>query len=242
MWLALALTSAMAQTCTEIDGGDILAVPPPAVIVLGERPGVKKDGRRAGRVVRQLGVVAPVTVAVEQVDMSRQPTLDRYAAGEIDTEALDVELEWEDMTRLPYAAAEPVVTSSLNGADVVAIGSETWARPADAEVPVSPAYLDILRDTMGAGDMPRAREGRFLQYVAWRDNTLAKRAIEAWDGRGYLVIVTHRNRVEGGLGVAWQAEGLTDATVDSFVLAWGGEPPCYDGDQVWKETLWEKIF
>jgi hypothetical protein len=34
----------------------------------------------------------------------------------------------------------------------------------------------------------------------------------------------------------------TEKAVHGFVLAWGGEPPCYMGDRVWKESLWEKLF
>jgi len=242
MWLLIAWMSASAQTCTEIDGGDVLAVPPPAVIVLGERPGVTRDGRRAGRLIRQLGAIAPVTVAVESVAEDLQPALDRYARGEVPTERLDAQLEWDARVGLPYAAAAPVLTSSLHGAQVVAIGSQTWEPPEEIEVPVAPAYLQVLRDSMGDAAMPRAREADFLTFVAWRDHALADRAISAWDGRGYLVVVTHRNRVEGGYGVAWQAAGLTEAAVEPFVLAWGDEPPCYSGDRVWKETLWEKLF
>ena len=32
------------------------------------------------------------------------------------------------------------------------------------------------------------------------------------------------------------------AAVHGFVLAWGGDPPCYRGDRLWKQSLWEKLF
>ena len=49
------------------------------------------------------------------------------------------------------------------------------------------------------------------------------------------MIVTGRGHVEGGKGVAWQvAQARPNVTVDSFVLAWGTNPPCYEGDKVWR--------
>jgi hypothetical protein len=242
MTLLLALATAWAGTCTEIDAGDILAVTPPAVIVLGERPGVARDGRRARRVVRKLNAIAPTTLAIEVIDETLQPTLDRYSRGEIPTERLDVQLEWEQRVGLPYSAYSPVLTSAVDGVKVVGIGSDTWNPPEDMNVPVSPAYLEVLRDTMGTGFMPRAAEGPFLRFVSWRDHELARRSLEAWNGSGYLVILSHRSRIEGGYGIPFQLHGLTDANIDSFVLAWGGEPPCYDGDKVWSESVWEQIF
>lgn len=242
MTLLLALSAAFAGTCTEIDAGDVLSVPPPAVIVLGERPGVGRDDRRATRIARQLRNIAPVTVALETAPQALQPVLDRYGSGDIATEHLEEELDWELETGLPYGPYSGLLTGAVDDLNVVAVGSRSWHPPSTIDVPVSPAYLDVLRDTMGAGEMPRAAESDFLQFVAWRDHELARRSLASWDGRGYLVILTHRNRIEGGFGVPWQLGGQTEATVASFVLGWGEEPPCYDGDRVWKETFLEKLF
>lgn len=247
MTLFLALTTLLPTawaggTCTEIDAGDILAVPPPAVIVLGERPGVPRDGRRAGRLVKKLGRVAPVTVALETVPRALQPVLDQYARGEIDTDDLDDALSWDEVVGLPYRSYNTLVTASVDDAGVSAIGMRNYSPPRSIDIPVPAEYLEILRDGMGQGLMPRVAEGAYLRFVAWRDHALAERALSAWDGRGYLVVVTHRARIEGGYGVPWQLAGLTDAPVEPFVLAWGIEPPCYAGDRVWDESVWESVF
>ena len=155
---------------------------------------------------------------------------------------MESRLDWQTDVALPFSAYTSLVTASLHDATVVAIGSPTWTPPSDINIPISTAYLDVLRDGMGAGEMPRAAEGDYLRFVAWRDHVLAQRAVEAWDGAGYLVVVTHRARIEGGYGIPWQMASLTQAPVESFVLAWGVEPPCYEGDRVWSEGLLEKIF
>ena len=63
--------------------------------------------------------------------------------------------------------------------------------------------------------------------------------LDGWNGEGYLVVVTNRTRVEGGKGVPWQIDMELEQPVHSFVLAWGVEPPCYAGDQVWKPGFFE---
>lgn len=237
--LALALTAA-AGTCTEIDAGDVLMIPPPAVIVLGERPGLAPDGPRAARVVRRLADVAPVTLALEALPPATQPTLDAYAEGGVPTERLADSLEWERRVGLPWRPYSGLVTAALHDVSVVAVGAPPEPPPAGTQVPVASQYVDILADGLGRHAMPLALEADYLQLASWRDHRIAAASLGAWDGRGYLVIVTHRARVEGGFGVSWQAALQSEAPVHAFTLAWGGEPPCYPGDQVWKESLLEK--
>jgi len=95
---------------------------------------------------------------------------------------------------------------------------------------------------MAGHEMPLAMQSRFVRSMAWLDHQIAETALGAWDGQGYLVILVGREHVEGGKGVAWQAGLATREAVHGFVLAWGGEPPCYMGDRMWKESLWEKLF
>ena len=59
--------------------------------------------------------------------------------------------------------------------------------------------------------------------------------------KGYLVVVVGRGHVEGSLGVPWQIARMTTAPVHAFTLAWGGDPPCYRGDKVWRPSVDETI-
>jgi hypothetical protein len=70
--------------------------------------------------------------------------------------------------------------------------------------------------------------------MAWRDYALAQGAIASWDGKGYLVVVVGRMHVEGSKGVAWQARQLTGAPISAYVLVPGPNPPCHEGDLLWK--------
>jgi len=247
MWLfALTLSTltaiASAGTCTAIDASDILAVPPPAVIVLGERPGDSLDGKRAARLVHRLSAAGPVTLALEALPVAAQPTLDQYAAGDIETERLADRLDWQNTVAFPYRPYAGLVTAAVDGVHVVAASAPPETPPADAQIALAPGYLSVLRDGLGGHDLPLPLEARYARTAAWRDVRIATAGITAWDDRGYLVIVTHRARVEGGFGVPWQASLLTRAPVHAFTLAWGGDPPCYSGDRVWRETLMERLL
>jgi hypothetical protein len=76
--------------------------------------------------------------------------------------------------------------------------------------------------------MPVPLEAEFVQTVTWMDHRLARAAIEGWKGKGYLVIVADRTHVEGGKGIGWQAQRLTDAPVTTVLLS--GPGSCYDKD------------
>jgi hypothetical protein len=230
-----------AFACEPISAGDILAVPPPAVIVLGARPGHPTDLGRAARLVRGLSAAAPVTLALDAVPGDAQPVLDRYLAGELETDALADALAWEQRSPWPWPRYAPLVGAAVDGAKVVAAGVEPQAAPAYAEFPVPGTYTPLLRDSMGDHPMPLALESAYLRAAAWRDRRIASIASGAWSGDGYLVVVAHRAAVEGGVGVGWQMGVVTDKPVHTFVLAWADEPVCADADRVWRESLLEKI-
>jgi hypothetical protein len=155
--------------------------------------------------------------------------LDRYAAGEV--EALDLPglLDWTNAWGFPWGAYAPLVTGALHGDDVVGIGVPFQAKPVDVPVPLAPGYGGLLTDSMAGHPMPPALESVFVQSVAWTDHRLARDALSAWKGEGALVIVVDRLHVEGGRGVAWQAQRLTEVPVHAVLL--GGPGGCYDGDR-----------
>lgn len=225
---------AEAGGCETISYADIAAVQGPAIVVLGERHGMQPDLARASRVVRGFARRGPVTVALEAVHHDLQPTLDDYAAGKFDTGELESRLEWKKTWGFPYGPYEALVTSALSGAKVVAAGVALGPPPEGVSPPVPSGYLPILRDAMAGHDVPPERESAFLTSIAWRDYAIGKAALDGWDGQGVLVVVTGRGHVEGGKGVAWQIDQRTDVPVHAFVLAWGTDAACYEGDRVWR--------
>ena len=89
----------------------------------------------------------------------------------------------------------------------------------------------VLADATGEGPVPPALDERFTETVAWHDHRVARGAIEAWNGEGWLVVLVDRTWVEGGLGMPWQAEQLTDVPVSGVLLA-DADTRCYAGDKV----------
>lgn len=234
-WLLAGVASALAGDCETIRFPDLVDIEPPAVIVLGERHGVRRDLGRATRVVRVLASQAPVRVALEAVHRRFQPVLDRYGADTLEVGDLPALLDWEDSWGFAWRPYAPLVTAAdLVDVEVVGAGLDLGPKPDDVEIPLPPRYVDILRPAMGDHPIPLGMEARFVQAMAWRDHGIAAAAVEGWDARGYLVIVTGRGHVEGGKGVAWQVAQMVDVPVHSAVLAWGGDPPCHPGDRIWR--------
>lgn len=230
-WLAAALAQ---DACTYVGMSDITSVSAPAVIVLGERHGFQPDLGRASRVAHALQRRGPVTVALEAVHARFQPILDDFARGRMEPSDLPELMSWEDSWGFPYAPYQPLVTGSRAGMKVVAAGLDLGPRPDDQPVPLPPRYMEILRPAMGDHTIPPESEGRFVQAMAWRDYRIAEIALSAWSGQGYLVIVTGRGHVEGGKGVAWQAQRMTQVPVQGYVLKAGPDAPCWPGDQLWR--------
>jgi hypothetical protein len=84
--------------------------------------------------------------------------------------------------------------------------------------------------------MPPELESRFVEQVAWIDHQLATKALEGWDGNGFLVVLVDRFHVQGGLGVPWQLARLTEAPVSAALLADAGSR-CVETDRVLKGSL-----
>lgn len=225
LWSAIA----SAAPCTPTTMGNLAATPSPSILVLGVRHGTQPDLYRADRLVRRLlRAGQPVTVALDALPTSRQSVLDRYSNGDIEGLDLPGELDWNAQPNFPYSPYEGLVTSALRGASVVAIGARFQPGGTDP-VPTPTGYAPVLADTMAGAEMPPALEAPFVRSVARLDHALATHAFEGWSGKGVLVVVVDRTRVEGGKGVAWQLERMTEAPVTPVLT--GGPGACYAGDQ-----------
>lgn len=221
-----------ALTCDRFRMSDVEALTGPAVLVLGVRQGTQPDLWRVGQVVKRLvSNGEPVTLALQAVHAEKQPVLDDYASGKLDPSDLPGLLQWSRNSGFPFRPYERLVTGSLLGARVLAIGGPPMPRPANAEVPSPPGYLEVLYDGMAGYPMPPTLESRFVRYVGWQDHELAQAALTNWDGAGVLVIVADRLHVEGGKGVQWQAQRLTEHPVHGVVLAPGAR--CLPGYTYW---------
>ena len=229
-WVALAL----AGECERVGFGAVVDVPSPGVLVLGERHGMQPDLLRASRVVRRFAREGEVTVALEAVHRRYQGILDAYARQEIQPGQLPDALEWERSWGFAWAPYAPLVKASEDGAKVVAAGLDLGPRPDGQATPIPPSYMDLLRPAMGGHPIPPGEESRFVQSMAWRDHAIARAAMDGWDGRGRLVVVTGRGHVEGGKGVGWQLQRMTSVPVASAVLVPGKDAPCYAGDRLWR--------
>jgi hypothetical protein len=232
-WVDLAIAE---ERCEPITARDIVSIPAPAVIVLGERRGTQPDLFRATHVAKKLNEAAKVTVALEAVPQRLQPVLDGYARQQVPAADLEARLEWASASGYPFGPYRPLVQGADLDMDVLAVGPDPGAVSGE-KLPVPSGYLHILHDGMSGSDVPAAMVQRFLQSVVRADASVARSAVRSWDGTGYLVIVTDRARVEGGKGVPFQVAQLTDKPVHAFVLSWGGTPPCYPGDRVWAKGI-----
>lgn len=242
MWWFLAASVALAagNHCQRIDKGYVLAVTPPAVVVLGERHGTEPDLRRATKIVKAFAARMSTTVALEAIQGDKQKVLDAFAQGHIAARDLPAKLDWDRDWGFPYRPYEPLVTANERGVHVVAAGLPLGNPPDGAEFPVPGGYMGILRDAMSDHEIPLPMQAGFIRAMAWRDYRIAQQAIAGWNHKGYLVILAGRTHVEGGKGVPWQAGLLTHEPVSAFVLDWATDPPCYAGDNVWRPGLFER--
>ncbi len=241
--LALTALSSAQEPCTDVALTDITDVPAPAVLVLGERHGTQLDLARARRVVRRLAQTEPVTVALEAVHVSKQGVLDDFRDGSLSVDELRSELSWDDSWGFAWGPYRPLVGGAALGLDVLAVGPTLEAPPKNKRFPVPPGYARLLEGAMGAHPIEKGMEERFVRSMAWRDNRIATYAQQNWDRRGYLVVLTGRGHVEGGLGVPWQLDRLMQGVpVHAFVLAHGNEPTCEPGDQYWRQGPIERLL
>lgn len=215
-------SAALAGPCTQSTVPFVVDIAPPAVVVLGERKGMMPDLKRAAQIAKKLDKKGPVTLGLQIVPAAKQPVLDRFNAGELPEVLLESELGW---TGFPYAAYSKLFGL---GAPIVGLGVPVEPKPRDTPVALPRGYARLLTDGMSGHPMPADLESDFAMLVAWIDSRIALTAIEGWDGKGFLVIVADRAHVEGGQGISWQAERLTEAPVHTVLL--DGPGACYQGD------------
>ena len=238
VWLAAAGLAQVA-TCEKVGLAQIADVPSPAVIVVGERRGVWPDLLRAQRLVGRLARTGPVTVALEAVAVDKQPVLDQFTSGSIPLTDVPELTEWNAYWGIPFSGYQGLVSTGQTGVKLVAMGVEPELRPDDVPVPMPPGYLHIILDAVGEHAIPVELEPDFVQTMAYRDYRMAKAAIDGWDGEGVLVIVADRLHVEGGMGIQFQAQLMTEAPVSSVLLA-NAASPCYPNDRIWKDHPFDK--
>jgi len=230
MWFLLAQLAFGACTPTRI--GQLAAQPAPSVLVLGERRGVAQDARRAYTIGKRLSKRGPVTLALQAVPVELQGALDAHAAGHLTDEQLLAQVDLTTHWGFDVPAYHKLLFAGRTlGWKLVAVGVEPEPVPEGAVVPLPPAYMHVLGDTMGENPVPVELEGSFSAMVAYIDHRVARRAVEAWSGEGYLLILADRLHVEGAKGISWQASLLTEAPALSVLLA-ASDTPCYTGDLV----------
>lgn len=231
LWTALAFGG---SACDKITLSDIAAVPEPAIIVLGERRGAHPDVGRAARVLTRLlkKTEQPVTLAADIVHHNYQNHLDRYASGKINRDELEANLEWSKNSGTQFAPYGRIFRLSEKGLRLQAVGSDLVGPPDDLQVPVPGVYPTLVSSVIPDGEMEFGLDNRIAQTMAYWDYQVAMRALNDWNGQGYLVILTERARTEGGGGVPWQLTHASDHAVYAFLLAWA-EAYCGEGDDVW---------
>jgi len=233
LWIATALAE---EGCEKVGMSDVIAIPAPAILVLGERHGSQPDIGRARKVIKYLREEAPVTVALEAVPETHQTVLQNYADGQLSIEALPQELEWEKHWGFPFSAYKGVFSGALYGDRLIAAGPVGSTPPRSATFPVPTGYLSVLASAMSGHEVPPEWQKTFVRSVTWQDWEIADNALSSWNGEGYLVVLASRVRVEGGKGVGWQLQQRAQVPVRSVVLAWA-ESPCFAGDWVWTPTI-----
>jgi len=211
--------------CDCVEVASLAELPPPAIVVLGERHAHKRDLKMARKAIDELAGVAPVTVAIEAVHGSKQEAMRQLGAGALRVGQLPAATDWSSIWGHDFAPYKTVFRSEAEA--FVAAGLTLGKPPEGRDVPVPAAYLEKLGPMATHHGMdPEV----FVRSMAWRDLGIAEAAVRGWSGEGYLVILTGRGHVSEGLGVSWQlGQGLTERPAHDYLL---GAEGCATGDQV----------
>jgi len=234
IWLTLAFAD---DSCRTITLPDITAVPEPAIIVLGERRGVAMDNLRAVKVLKALHkkTESPVTVAVDVVHHKYQHVFEQYSTGALDILQLEDALSWRTHTEVSFTPYRKLFATAVTGGTIHAVGTDLKPPPPEITPPTPGVYPSIVNSVVPDGELGFGLDAKISKTMAYWDYLVANRAANEWDGRGYLLIVTERARVEGGGGIPWQLVRQQDTPVYSFLLAWA-DPYCAKGDNVWAQN------
>lgn len=240
--LIAAPASAAEGGCAPVSLSDLTADEAPAIVILGETPGEPDDLRRAVRVVKALRRKGHVTLALEAVHHTQTSALDALRSPTPDLDAVPDQVAWTEHWTWPYAGYRPLVELGLSdvvGIDLIAIGPNK-AAPAGTHLSTIPSgYADRLAVLAGA-DMPRDMRDRVAQARTWGDAQMAERALDAWKGEGYLVILADRTRVAGPGGVDWQVRQRVNATPVVAATLDYADLDCVDGTLQWQGP-WMRI-
>lgn len=238
--LSLLATPAPAtEACEPVTLADLIPDAAPAIVVLGETPGEPDDLRRATRVVKALRGRGPVTVAVEAVHHSRDGSLQALRAPSPGLERLAAAVDWEQHWRWPVDGYRPLFDVGLSdvpgGVRLIAVGPDR-APPVGMRLSTLPAgYGDRLARLAGQ-ELPVSMRERLAEARTWSDARIVERALNAWKGEGYLVIVADRTRVAGPGGVDWQLRERVSDPVIAATLDWS-DLDCVDGTLQWRSPL-----
>ncbi|MFK7927138.1 MAG: ChaN family lipoprotein [Myxococcota bacterium] len=232
---ALAQQAAADQGCVPIGLSDLVQVEAPAVIVLGESQGETDDLRRAAQVVRALRDRDRVTLALQAVHEDETRNLDALSAAVPNLDKVAEAVGWQEHWPWPTEGYRPLLALGLadspGGVDLIAIGPND-APDADARIPVVPTGYPERLGVLSGDTLSPTMRTRLAQARTWGDSRMAERALGAWDGKGYLVVVADRTRVAGRGGVDWQLRQRTDSPVVAAILDWSDQD-CVDGTWLW---------
>lgn len=233
MWwfFTLVIFNAHARDCDTVSIAKVAAERGPSILVLGERRATQPDLFRAHRLVTSLQRTRPVTLALEAVDHTRQEALSRLGQQIASVQAIEQALAWREHSAFSVVPYSPLLRSAKKGVRLVAIGVDRSPRPHGQNLPIPPSYFFSLEPSLSEAHMPVALESGFVEAMAWRDHRLAKRALEGWNGEGTLVILADRFHVEGGKGVSWQLQRMTDVPVQVLLLSDAGAT-CHAGESL----------
>jgi uncharacterized iron-regulated protein len=243
--------------------GDFLApgrgrLPPPEVaaalgqaryVLVGESHGNACDHRAQARVLAVLaGAGRPPVVGLEQVDVTRQPVLGRFARGELDLEELPAALSWRERWGVPFDRYRPIfeiargdrlpvvalnlpseLVREFGEKGAVGLSPERRALLPGEIVPPPPEQEARLREAFRAhhhsGSGPNGEEplARFARVQALWDTAMAARAVEAAGQFGAPVaILTGTGHVERGWGIERRLARLDPGAEVVSILPWRG--------------------
>lgn len=230
--LGIGTSFAQSGACEKVGIGKITSDAAPHVLFLGARHASRRDLARARRIVKKLADQGPVTLAMEPVWAGSQRALDRLQNQRLRFERLEEALRWSENFPYSFQPYERLLQMhELPNVTLLAAGQPIELVPDGQTVAVPAGYSAVLGDATGDGPVPASLSDRFTETVAWHDRRVAQTALDGWSGEGWLVVLVDRTWVEGGLGMPWQADQLTDVAVSSALLA-NAKTRCYDGDRV----------
>jgi uncharacterized iron-regulated protein len=223
-------------------------------VLVGESHDNRCDHRAQAAVVAALADAgrAPA-IGLEQVDVERQPVLDRFSRGELDLAALPAALDWKAKWGIDFSryrpifavAADrrlPVVALNLPAELVRAFGAtgaaglpperrallpaEILPPPAEQETTLRRAFEAHHHGDGGAAAGPGGEDpvARFARVQSLWDTTMAARAIDAARRLDRPVaILAGAGHVERGWGIESRLARLDPGGAVISILPWRGE-------------------